>query len=652
MVFTPGLRPAISRDVIRKFEEKRQRLSPGYAPTPDRELVDWVKERIVIPWPEWQRLIEAMGQNAAEEKRIGEYEFRLPDEVSAKLVRLRVPGAPAPFVASLERLAEILAGFYPESEVSVETFGVSGEQIRRERRPPELSGEEKDELLTALLGEWVQFYGPLRPEETAALLALDHDRLELGLEDLKDSDVLISGRLVKEDSGELVCDAANFETLMRLERAAAVPQVEPRRIEDLPLFLAHIQGVTIPGSGEEGVFSALERLVGYDLPASLWESDIIPARVPGYSTTELDAALQQGNLRWQGSQEKTVRILFEQDFELLQPENAVLDDEGAESVETKAGPDPSGLFVDPQARYDFGALLGRFGGDIAALEEKLWQEVWRGKVTNDTFSALRRGLQTEFRVAQAIARQKQSLRFASRRTGLHLSHWQETRAYPGSWFLLQGPQASSVGDLIDEEERRKDRVRLLLDRYGILFRELLTREQPPLRWPDIFRTLRLMELSGEVLAGYFFSGIPGPQFISQRAFRLFLENLPREAVFWMSAVDPASPCGLAVEALRGSFPKRVEGTHLVFCGERLAMISQRRGGALTFMTPPDDPRLGEYLGVLRHLLKRQFDPMRRVIIETINDEPAAQSPYLAALKQNFEVVVDVKQVSLYRRVEK
>ena len=63
-------------------------------------------------------------------------------------------------------------------------------------------------------------------------------------------------------------------------------------------------------------------------------------------------------------------------------------------------------------------------------------------------------------------------------------------------------------------EKRTAR-RLLLDRYGILFRELLQRELPAFRWSSVFRSLRIMELSGEILAGYFFHGIPGPHSLSR-----------------------------------------------------------------------------------------------------------------------------------------
>jgi ATP-dependent Lhr-like helicase len=199
---------------------------------------------------------------------------------------------------------------------------------------------------------------------------------------------------------------------------------------------------------------------------------------------------------------------------------------------------------------------------------------------------------------------------------------------------------------------KKDRVRLLLERYGLLFRELLARERAPLRWPDIFRTLRLMELSGEVLAGYFFKNIPGPQFMSHAAFRAFLQDPPAEAVYWLSAVDPASACGLPLEGLRGSLPKRVEGTHLVYRGTRMVLVSQRNGRNLMIAVPPGDPALPQYLDVFAHLLKRDYAPLRRVLIETINGGPAPASSYLPDFRERFEVSADMRRVSLFRRLER
>jgi ATP-dependent Lhr-like helicase len=218
---------------------------------------------------------------------------------------------------------------------------------------------------------------------------------------------------------------------------------------------------------------------------------------------------------------------------------------------------------------------------------------------------------------------------------------------PGNWQVLFIPAPDD--DLVEREERSKERARLLLDRYGLVFKELLQNESPPFRWSSVFRALRLMELSGEVMTGYFFEGIPGPQFISHEAFRRLGKKLPEETVYWMSAMDPASFCGIPLEGLKATLPRRVMGTHLVYHGSRLVLVSHRNGSTLTFHVSPDVSCIDEYLGVLHHLLNRKFLPMRRIVIETINEEAASRSPYLDALRRGFDVSAGHRKVTLYRK---
>ena len=155
------------------------------------------------------------------------------------------------------------------------------------------------------------------------------------------------------------------------------------------------------------------------------------------------------------------------------------------------------------------------------------------------------------------------------------NRWTATRPLSGNWYALD--REGMERDSIDEAELVKDRVRQLFKRYGILFRELLADELPLLQWATIFKALRLMELSGEILSGYFFEGIPGVQFISHEAFRFLNEPLPEESVYWMNAADPASLCGIRLEALKGLLPSRIPSTHLVYRGKRLVLISRRNG---------------------------------------------------------------------------
>jgi ATP-dependent Lhr-like helicase len=192
-------------------------------------------------------------------------------------------------------------------------------------------------------------------------------------------------------------------------------------------------------------------------------------------------------------------------------------------------------------------------------------------------------------------------------------------------------------------------VRLLLDRYGILFRELLARELPALKWSRLFRSLRLMELSGEILAGHFFDGIPGLQFVSPLALRTLRQGLVQDTIFWVNALDPASPCGLGLEATKGEYPSRHPSTHLVFHGPRLVITSRRHGGELEIRVGPDHPLLGEYLVFLKVLLTRQFEPRRSLTVETINGKPAVGSPFAEILTRDFQATREQGAIRLRRR---
>ncbi|HPX41906.1 MAG TPA: ATP-dependent helicase, partial [Candidatus Hydrogenedentes bacterium] len=267
--------------------------------------------------------------------------------------------------------------------------------------------------------------------------------------------------------------------------------------------------------------------------------------------------------------------------------------------------------------------------------------VWEGRVANDSFEALRRGLQTKFRPAAVHA----THRPIGRRRAF--DRWRATRPFAGAWYELPPPFDSA--DPLDREEANKERVRVLLDRYGVLFRELLDQEPPHIRWGALFRTLRLMELSGEVVAGQFFDGIHGPQFAAPDAFRTLQSGLAADAIYWLNAADPASLCGVPVTGLRAALPKRLASTHLVYQGTCLVAVSERNAARITFHTGAEEPRLPDYLGVFEHLLARSFLPRASLRVETINGSPATNSPYLDAFRRRFDVAPSPGHVTLRLR---
>ncbi|MFC1849409.1 DEAD/DEAH box helicase [candidate division CSSED10-310 bacterium] len=653
VVFTPGLRPALNVNLVQQFDLKLKRLSPGYSPSTGSELLDWVKERLLLPLSEWDSLLQAIpgDHESATETAL--------EKIALKVVLIKPPQAAEPLIVALEMLPRIIEAFYgSHNNIVIEGLAPDHDRNWLEYIRTDHTKGNGDELFTTLLSEWLQFYGPCPAEFLISTLGIEPQQLLLALEDLVESQTIIHGQLLKDDPENYFCDSENFEILLRISRVDARPTFEPLAVEWLPLFLAHYQGIGWADESVDGLCRCLEQLVCYYMPARMWEGDILPARLPRYKTAWLDAIMQETDLRWMGKANQEVAFCFEPEVTLLQAEPAGSEPEKTSKTtdqlrETEArAPENESLgrlFPDPQGRYDFSTLLNLSQISPGTLTETLWNAVWQGRISNDTFLALRRGIETQFKTPHPGS--KQSYQRRSRRPGGRsgFARWKGMIPWAGNWYQISKPDEAS--DLLEEEERTKERVRLLLDRYGILFRELLTREQSFFHWSAIFRSLRLMELSGEVLAGYFFHSISGLQFISHHAFRFLQRTLPENKVYWLNATDPISLCGVNIEALKGSLPRRVAGNHLVYKGPHLVLVSQRHGKSLKFNVPPDDHQLPEYLGVLRHLLERQFQPVRRLTIETINDRDASRSEYVDALRIAFDVTIDYKNVILYRHRE-
>ena len=635
VVFHPGLRPALPIDLIDQFESKRQRLADGYAPQSARDLVDWVKERLLIPEGEWKRLLAAIERDHPENGTI-------ESAASPKLVRFKPPMARESLIAALEMVPSIYHCFYPE--LAKEAF----RSLDDSPMPEIPSASERDDP-ALLFAEWFQFYGPRSQAFIESTLGLAGEQIEAMLQALIAERTLISGDLISDQRQSCFCDSETFEILLRQNRSRAKPVFQALPIEKLPLFMARQQGLIASGNTIDDLFQALERLVCLPLPADIWESDVFPSRIDSYQASFLDTIIQEGDLCWVGTGKQRIAFCFQTDRDMMQHPPK---EETGTAEEGEAFPESlymQTLLEGKEGRFHFTGLQQMSGRTPAELAEAIWQAVWSGHLTNDSFASLRKGVENRFRFKPVLHQESIQVRRGRRSAGrAAFAQWKDTLPYAGNWYLV--PDAGPSDDLIEQEELNKDRVRLLLERYGLIFRELLARELPQFSWRALFRSLRLMELSGEILAGYFFKGIPGPQFISQQAFRTLQQPLPESEIYWMCAADPASLCGLQIESLKPSLPRRLSTTHLVFRGSELMLVSERSGKSLTIHCPPDDPRLQAYLAPLKHLLYRSFMPFKQIVIEEINQEAAAGSPYLDALKISFEVLPEFKKITLYRQI--
>ena len=465
----------------------------------------------------------------------------------------------------------------------------------------------------SLAREILSFYGPL--SETAI-----RDLLPCVPEDLLHVDEqFIHGQLIAGVDDFLWCDAENFEMLMRFQRASRRANIEPKPIEALPLFWASLH--RLHGAADEpAMIYALENLRGYPASVVTWVHDLLPARVQAFNSNHWDDAFSIHGFAWQGTGREAITLAYPEELELLAQENSL--------------PAFAEAFIDPQAKYTFSQIAASQNLSSSALNDDWWQTVWQGQLSCDSFAPLQQGHARKYVVADAS--QMRTSRRRLRRAPL---------GWSGNWYLTSTPGADDPLTIL---ESHKERVRLLLERYGFVNRDIVNRESLPARsagkqwrWRDAFRALRIMELAGEVTIGHFFNGLSTPQFITPRSLSVLQTNTALMDSFWIAATDPVSPCGLGLQW--PALPQRRTGNYLSFENSQLALVIENHGKELTYLVPWDDPNLDRIHAVLTHLVEAR---RLHIQIRQINGESARLSPFVAALERLFNVTHDHKQITL------
>lgn len=606
IVFASSLRPRIPRSLIESLEAKLQRTAPGYSPRSADELLDWLKERFIIPEPEWQALLAAM------ERDHELTALETVEPVRSKVITVLLPGASIRLVSALENLKLMMQAFSATPEdLDVQNIAGAPATVRS-------MGNGTGEQETAdIFLQWLSFYGPLGRDFIRDALGLDGPALDALLAGPAEDGELVVDLLSESATEQEICDRENLEILLRMARRLRRPSFRALGIEKLPLYLASWQGLVRQGDSLEDLQNRMDQLFGFPAPAQAWEEQILPARISPYFLSWLDTLMQTSGLAWIGCGNRKITFSFAEDLELFLGRDSTAG--GKKNRE-----DLLRFFPGTAGRYHLLDLARHSGSDSRSASRKLWSLAWKGLVTNDSFASLRQEILANFQPEDMKGGHRRPFRTGPGR-------WTAARPFPGNWYILE-PEGPG-GDPIDEAELVKDRARQLLRRYGILFRELPAYELPSLQWASVFRALRIMELSGEILSGHFFEGIPGIQFISHEAFRFLNEPMDEDSSYWLNAADPASLCGVRLVSLKSLLPSRLPSTHLVFRGSRPVIVSRRNGKELNISVTPDDPGMQGHFSFFKVMLGREFNPDKVISIETVNGKPVLESGYLGPLKE-------------------
>jgi ATP-dependent Lhr-like helicase len=516
--------------------------------------------------------------------RVGEYDEALAapllDERRAILVR----------VAGDERLiAAEDAGRYRDALGAMPPSGL-----------PDVFLEGGPESLRQLVLRYAKGRGPFTTADANERFGRD---VEPFLADLERAELLVRGELRPGGTEREWCDPDVLRRLRRASLAALRREVEPVEQEAFARFLPSWHGVDRRASLRE----ALVPLQALALPVALWESDVLPRRVPDYRLEHLDALCASGEVVWVGAGLDRVALYFREDAAALGrvPAAPVPDGEAHERVRGALG--RGALFW-----FD---LLAESALDDAEALPALWDLVWAGEVTNDAWTPLR--ARRRFGVPKPERRPR---RF-SRRRGSGPS------PTAGRWSLAAGLFAGDVD--------RRALAELLLERHGIVTRDGVRAEGLPGGYGAVYAELRALETLGLSRRGYFVEGLGGAQFALGGAVERLRELRERDAgdpgVVVLAAADPAQPYGAALPWPRRENARaaRVAGAQVVLLGGEAVLFVERGGRSLVPLRDPDESWLRPALAALVDYVRR--GGAKRLAVERFEGDPVGETDVMPLL---------------------
>jgi ATP-dependent Lhr-like helicase len=453
-----------------------------------------------------------------------------------------------------------------------------------------------EEALVEIVRSRLEGVGPTTVDALSAASGLGQRDIEVALLKLEAEGFVIRGQFTpgaaqNEWCARRLLARIHSYTLNRLRQ-----EIEPVSSADFIRFLLAWQKVAPEHQmeGPESVRVLLEQLEGFEAPAAAWEGELLPSRLLEYDPAWLDALCLSGEMIWarltppalQKQQPKT-SVRPSNGNEQEQPMNSAnggpQKSRGAGPVRTTpialvrrrnfaawnaAFPRPSlaelNFSTNTQAVYDFLSARGAsFFHDIvdgtkllrSQVEESLAELVACGLITSDSFTGLRALLTPANRKTRAATRHKRPV---------------YEMASAGRWsILLREATATGTGDVSPAmavaarpgvrsaavregsrsitTETKETIARILLQRYGVVFKRLLEREGVSIPWRDLLRIYHRLEARGEIRGGRFVAGISGEQFALAEAVGLVrsIRRAPAvENLISISAADPLNLVGI------------------------------------------------------------------------------------------------------------
>jgi ATP-dependent Lhr-like helicase len=467
-----------------------------------------------------------------------------------------------------------------------------------------------------LVLRYARTHGPFTPNEVAKRYGLGVAVIAQALERFVERGRLIEGEFRPAGTQREWCEADVLRSIRQRSLAKLRKEVEPVEPRALARLMCGWQGVTKKRRGLDALLEVIETLQGYPMASSIFESEILAARIDEYRPSDLDTLTSAGEVVWRG-----VEPLGERDGRIaLYLASAGLA-AGFSPLNAAGGLNPTATLEEvildhlrTRGASFFAQIHTDVGGFANDVVDALWTLVWRGLVTNDTFHALRsytRGTSTSRRSTAPRGAFRSRLATAPPAT-------------QGRWSLVPSFEVNAT-------TRANTLAHQLLARYGVLTRETAPSENIVGGFSAVYPVLKAMEDAGRIRRGYFVASLGATQFATGGALemlRSFRDEPDEPETVMIAVTDPANPYGAIVKwpESRVALTRSV-GASVVLVNGALAAYVARGEKQIALFLPEDEPARSVFARAVAKALASlvQSGARRALLITEIDDAPVAKS---------------------------
>lgn len=411
---------------------------------------------------------------------------------------------------------------------------------------------ESTEARVAIVRGLLETCGPIDVQSVGNRIGITASQADASLEALEGEGVVLRGRFTEQKEENTVewCHRRLLARIHRLTIDGLRKQIEPVGVETFVRFLSRHQGVSWSHrrGGANGLFEVVAQLQGLDIPSVAWERDILPLRVEGYQSDWLDELCLTGEVGWgrlfpparNADKSRPIASLTR-----VAPVSLFLREDATWLCARAPEIDLAGLSSPARQVYDILTNRGAmFASDLLTatrmlsehLDDALGELVARGVLTADGIAGLRALVTEKPGTSRKLSRQKA----VRKRT---------TKAAVGRWSVrmeIKLPQETPHQENSDAKIA-EEWAWQLLRRWGVVFRDLLVREDGAPSWFELLQVFRRLEARGEIRGGRFIAGVAGEQFAltdSVQQLRRLRDEGPKQEVIVVSGADPLNLVGI------------------------------------------------------------------------------------------------------------